>query len=354
MKMPDVEIEDHKFQFRLWHVLYLTALLAVGFSFSWFLFVPTGIWLGVCAIASGHSARVQRIRDLLSMFFLICTLFCCGAGLIVPPLGSGQVPPEYYCSSNVRGLMLAMLNYDSAFGEFPLAKSLGDEGKPPYSWRVAILPFIDQRALYDQYDFEEPWDGPNNIKLLDQMPQVLRCPCLSCETTKTSYKLVTGPGTLFDGGPATYARLGDGSSNTIGLIEDCVDPVEWTRPSDVNIDQAVEILLRRKPSDLPHVRETKFKSFYSTGNLGRLDGSVHSSPRFLASKDEEIRKLFGIDDGLTDILNSPGASSIGVDKIVSWFALGLYALLMLYPLSWVLRKEIPIPSNQIADGAEDA
>ena len=45
-----------------------------------------------------------------------------------------------------------------------------------HSWRVLILPFLDQQSLYNQYDFREPWNGPNNIKLLNSMPSVLRLP----------------------------------------------------------------------------------------------------------------------------------------------------------------------------------
>ena len=44
--------------------------------------------------------------------------------------------------------------------------------RSPYSWRVAILPYLEQNELYKRYNFDEPWDGPNNRKLLDQMPAI--------------------------------------------------------------------------------------------------------------------------------------------------------------------------------------
>ena len=52
-------------------------------------------------------------------------------------------------------------------------------GRPMHSWRVLILPFLEQQSLYEQYDFREPWDGPNNIQLLGNMPDVFSCPSRS-------------------------------------------------------------------------------------------------------------------------------------------------------------------------------
>ena len=65
----------------------------------------------------------------------------------------------------------------------------------PYSWRVAILPYLEQNALYKQYDFDEPWDGPNNRKLLDKMPAVYSYPGLDgspASRTNTAYFVFTG------------------------------------------------------------------------------------------------------------------------------------------------------------------
>jgi len=41
---------------------------------------------------------------------------------------------------------------------------------------VLLLPFVEQQELFSQYDFSQPWDGSNNIKLLDKMPDVYRDP----------------------------------------------------------------------------------------------------------------------------------------------------------------------------------
>ena len=46
------------------------------------------------------------------------------------------------------------------------------KGKVPHSWRVAILPYIEQADLYRQYRFDEPWDSDANKMVLAKMPAI--------------------------------------------------------------------------------------------------------------------------------------------------------------------------------------
>ena len=79
--------------------------------------------------------------------------------------------------NNLKQIALAFHNYHSANNYFPTPVLYGGSNKSiPYSWRVAILPYIEQEPLYKQYNFDEPWDGPNNRKLLDKMPAVYSYP----------------------------------------------------------------------------------------------------------------------------------------------------------------------------------
>jgi hypothetical protein len=138
-------------------------------------------------------------------------------------------------SNNLKQLMLAMHNYHSAHGHFPPAVVLGRDGKGgmPHSWRIALLPFIEQNQLHQSYRFDEPWDSESNLKLLAQMPAVYRSPSDAPESTKSGYFALVGPGTVFSkpGGIALHDIL-DGTSNTIALVEARRD-VPWTKPEDI-------------------------------------------------------------------------------------------------------------------------
>jgi len=65
-----------------------------------------------------------------------------------------------------------MHNYESTHGQMPPAVVYGSDGQALHSWRVLILPYIEQGELYRQFKLDEPWDSPHNIQLLPKMPRV--------------------------------------------------------------------------------------------------------------------------------------------------------------------------------------
>jgi hypothetical protein len=78
------------------------------------------------------------------------------------------------CISNGKHVSLAVIGYKETYGEDPPRVVYGPDGKPWHSWRVLILEFLDP-ALFARYSFDEPWDGPNNSKLLSSIPEKYRC-----------------------------------------------------------------------------------------------------------------------------------------------------------------------------------
>lgn len=133
---------------------------------------------------------------------------------------------------------MAVANYHDAFGCFPPAYIADESGRPIHSWRVLLLPYLDQAELYEDYDFSEPWDGPNNRKLLSRCPRIYIFPGQedSGQVT-TNYVGVTGPGTFWSPGQAmTYKKLNqaDGSSSTIMVVENQGSGILWMEPRDLD------------------------------------------------------------------------------------------------------------------------
>ena len=145
---------------------------------------------------------------------------------------------DQQASNNLKQLMLAMHNYHSVFNHFPEAVSRGDDGEPLLSWRVAILPFIEEQALYEQFRMDEPWDSEHNIKLLEQMPAVYSHPGANTEPGMTVYQVPVGEDLAFPAdGSISLREVTDGTSNTIAIVEtDVASAVPWTKPEDVKID----------------------------------------------------------------------------------------------------------------------
>lgn len=136
-------------------------------------------------------------------------------------------------ANNLKLLGIGMHNYHDTYKAFPSAVLYGPDGKTPYSWRVAILPFIGEGPLYDRYRFDEPWDGPNNRKLLAEMPTTYRHPSAPIDSQHASYFGLVGPGTVFDGEEASRIKdIMDGTSNTLMLVE-AEREIPWTKPEDI-------------------------------------------------------------------------------------------------------------------------
>ena len=101
------------------------------------------------------------------------------------------------------------------------------DGKPLLSWRVAILPWVDEMELYKRFHRDAPWDSEHNLKLMREMPRVYQSRGQR-EPMKTSIQMVTGAGTA--GGAKTMKEI-KSPERTLAAIES-QQLVEWTRPQD--------------------------------------------------------------------------------------------------------------------------
>jgi beta-lactamase regulating signal transducer with metallopeptidase domain len=109
-------------------------------------------------------------------------------------------------------------------------------GGTPHSWRVELLPFLGEKALYDQYRMDQPWDSPANKKVLERMPDVFRSPFDDPKSTNTAYFALVGPGTLFEGQKGIQlSNIPDGSGDTILFVE-AKRNIPWTKPEDIPFD----------------------------------------------------------------------------------------------------------------------
>ena len=140
--------------------------------------------------------------------------------------------------NNLKQIGLALQNYRDAYGYFPPAYVADENGRPLHSWRMLILPWLEQKEIYDQYRFDEPWDGPNNRKLHDLRVSPYLCPSHPGERHSTAYVAVVGPGTAWRGvEPMRLEEVPDGQDRTILLVEVSAPSIHWMEPRDLELDR---------------------------------------------------------------------------------------------------------------------
>lgn len=162
-------------------------------------------------------------------------------GMLLPAVQAARAAAQRMSSSNnEKQIMLAFHNYESAYRQLPNRAWKRDaDGKPLLSWRVALLPFLEESNLYQQFKLDEPWDSPHNIQLLDRMPATYRNPQVPTEKGYTTYLMPFGAGTPgSEEGKLTFSMFTDGLSNTIAIVEvDSEYSVPWTAPDDIDIEE---------------------------------------------------------------------------------------------------------------------
>ncbi len=160
---------------------------------------------------------------------------------LTPPFEEARARARRTLSVNhLKQLALAMHNYHDAYKSFPAVGNADASGKLLLSWRVHVLPFVEQMPLYKQFHLNEPWDSEHNRKLIEKMPEVFRCPASKLKQKQglATYRVVSGEGTVFPGREGIPIKeIKDGTSNTIMFVEvDDEHAVIWTKPEGLPFD----------------------------------------------------------------------------------------------------------------------
>lgn len=133
---------------------------------------------------------------------------------------------------------MAVASYADKHGHYPPPFTVDADGNRLHSWRVLILPMLEERELYEKIKLDEPWNSPANQQLADQMPSIFAFHGeYSPGLTKTNYLAVVGDRTFW---PPTGKRLPkditDELASTIMVVENQGCEVYWMEPRDLDVD----------------------------------------------------------------------------------------------------------------------
>lgn len=198
-------------------------------------------------------------------------------------------------AAKLSWLMNAANNHESAHQEFPntIYDTESGPGTPLLSWRVRILPFIEQNALYNQFNLDEPWDSPHNLSLLPLMPSIFRT--AGVDNGMTVIQGAHGSNTFFrdSNDPSSHLDFNN-NWDVIAMLEVSPDnAIQWTKPDDFAYDAATIRSFLQNPD--------------ATGfHVGLIDGTT----RFF---DDTIG-----DDVLNKLVSPADYSNVATDTSILW------------------------------------
>jgi len=168
-------------------------------------------------------------------------LVCCGGGGVAVYFFYSRVSDVVRGNEDTRDdlkkIGLGMHNCHDSTGALA-TNTYDNQGRPLLSWRVHLLPYVNEEGLFRQFNLNEPWDGPTNRRLLSQMRKVYATAGSTAGEGKTYYRGFTHERAMFEKPRApgmlnrvNFTSVIDGMASTI-LVVEAGEAVEWTKPDD--------------------------------------------------------------------------------------------------------------------------
>jgi len=278
------------------HIIHVLIFLGICFPLMFAFFCAV---IDAAAWKPGDRTRFKPYTIVGGILFFGVLVF-----LLLPFVPSArEAAKRAQCLSNMKHIAFAFHLYHDVHGYFPPAYTVDEDGKPLHSWRVLILPYMEQTILYEQIRLGEPWDSEHNRQFHEQVPNMFRCPSSPREASQcstclhipvrvvggTTYSIVYGAETPFTGSqPTKKEGIAGGLSDTIFLVERRT-PVNWMNPSqEITFETAVRGI---------NVDAMGISSYHAGGvNVALGDGSV----RFISDNiDLETLRALLMRDGAT-------------------------------------------------------
>ena len=190
-------------------------------------------------VAPDHAGDLP-IKKGPRVWVVLLTLFGIGGVLFALFLPAQRVvnptSRRMACGNNLKQIAWGLHSYIDVFHALPPAYTVDANGKPLHSWRTLLLPFVEEKRLYDTIDLSKPWDDPVNAKAFNTTLAVYSCPADDGPGNHTLYLASVAPNGCFR---LTKSRLisdiVDDASNTLMLIEVAPEQsVPWMSPRDAD------------------------------------------------------------------------------------------------------------------------
>lgn len=242
--------------------------------------------------SSPPNQTTDSLRKRNPIWFLLAILPLVIWIAFIPGVGSGPSAPRAGCKNNLKQLLLALDLYHDDNGSYPPAYVADKNGRPLYSWRVLILPYIDEKPLHQMFRLDEAWDSSHNLLLSKTELEPFWCPSDQSITdgATTNYLAVVGPNAAWIGDKALSKKeFADPLSKTILLVEAVNAGIHWAEPRDLYVNQIPMAINPKQGTGISSHHE-------GCAQVGMCDGSIVALHDNLAPN--TIKQLINRNDGV--------------------------------------------------------
>jgi prepilin-type N-terminal cleavage/methylation domain-containing protein/prepilin-type processing-associated H-X9-DG protein len=144
--------------------------------------------------------------ELLVVIAIIAILIA----LLVPAVQAvRETARRVHCANNVRQFTVAMHLYENANQRFPPGSGIANSDSNGSMWSAYVLPYIEQRPLYDTLNIDGPWNDPatTNGQALSVKLAIFQCPSSGVDDGQWDYT------SLIDRVPSCYLAVSSGLNN---------------------------------------------------------------------------------------------------------------------------------------------
>jgi hypothetical protein len=338
--------------FRLSAIFYVFAVVAASLATfgGWGLLVATAVvafWAYIYW-ASPPSRTAQRLFGCL---VVLVVLFLLVALLLPAVTDPREAARRNQCLNQMKQFAVALLAYDATFGNLPPAYVADADGKPILSWRVLVLPIIEEQPLYARFDLTKPWNDPANRPFSSVNLWFHHCPSASSLSPTTDYFAVIGPHTAWpEGRGRPLSEITDDPSQTIVLIEARGRGVNWAEPRDLSFDEAVDLLSQPfEPGSGHRIDPGFFYKPMSVLNVAFADGRASSIRGPIDRKHAEA--MLTVDGGEeidTSALEWTSEPEIDYAKC---YVFGVFVVLAVLPVAWQRQRRKATALAEESEGA---
>lgn len=180
--------------------------------------------------------------SLRDVFVLVAVAGVLLLGLAIPAIRLARDSARRsHCANNLLQIGVGLHNYHDTYKCFPSAFIPDEEGRPAHSWRVLSMPYWSCDPLYDRYDLNEPWNGPDNGRLVVEGAHnvyLFRCLADSPLEPTSNYLAVVGAATAWPAPePCHFQDFAKGTSHSILLVEQRTPGIHWMEPRDLEFER---------------------------------------------------------------------------------------------------------------------